>query len=195
MITTAGAVTEYPIPTPSSQPWGISAGPDGNIWFTEGAGNKIGRLTPETDGGVAITEFTVPTTSSQPYQITSGPDGNLWFTEYAESKIGKITTSGAISECPLAVGAGPYGITTGPDGNVWFAEAGHNNIGYVTLAAPGSCTVPPPSNGTLGTCPAVLSSGSNCQFTCNSGFTLTGTATSCANGSLTAQSCPPASAH
>src|SRR5438477_348283 len=34
--------TEYPIPTANSQPWGITAGPDGNIWFTEQYGNKIG---------------------------------------------------------------------------------------------------------------------------------------------------------
>ena len=34
-ITTAGAFTEYPIPTASSNPEGITAGPDGALWFTE----------------------------------------------------------------------------------------------------------------------------------------------------------------
>ncbi len=43
-ITTSGSITEYPIPTSSSYPIGITAGPDGNLWFTEGEGNKIGRL-------------------------------------------------------------------------------------------------------------------------------------------------------
>ncbi len=32
---------------------GIAAGPDGNVWFTEGVGNKIGRITPAGD----VTEF------------------------------------------------------------------------------------------------------------------------------------------
>jgi len=30
--------------SPSSSPGGITAGPDGNLWFTEEDGNKIGQL-------------------------------------------------------------------------------------------------------------------------------------------------------
>src|ERR1700733_6051644 len=56
-ITTAGAITEYPIPTPSSQPTGITSGPDGAVWFTEDSGNKIGRIA--TSG--TMTEYTIPT--------------------------------------------------------------------------------------------------------------------------------------
>ena len=44
-ITTAGAITEYPIPTAASTPYGIAAGPDGGLWFTQAGGNKIGRIT------------------------------------------------------------------------------------------------------------------------------------------------------
>jgi streptogramin lyase len=43
-ITPSGTITEYPIPTSQSDLWGITAGPDGNLWFTEGNGNKIGRI-------------------------------------------------------------------------------------------------------------------------------------------------------
>ena len=52
-ITTAGAIAEF---TEGVDPQGITAGPDGALWFTEFAGNKIGRIT--TEGG--ITEFTIP---------------------------------------------------------------------------------------------------------------------------------------
>ncbi len=47
-ITPTGTVTEYNIPTSNSGPRVITAGPDGNIWFTECTANKIGRaiLTP-----------------------------------------------------------------------------------------------------------------------------------------------------
>ena len=36
-MNSAGAIgiTEYPVPTAASWPYGIAAGPDGNVWFTE----------------------------------------------------------------------------------------------------------------------------------------------------------------
>ena len=40
-ITTAGAITEYPI---GGGCYGIALGPDGNIWFTEQSANKVGRM-------------------------------------------------------------------------------------------------------------------------------------------------------
>jgi virginiamycin B lyase len=45
-ITIGGVVTEFPLPVPSSQPDKIVLGPDGNLWFTEHNGGKIGRITP-----------------------------------------------------------------------------------------------------------------------------------------------------
>jgi virginiamycin B lyase len=73
---TRGRITQFAIPTNSSEPWGIALGPDKNLWFTESNTNKIGRITPK---GV-FTEFIVPTTNSMPFSIVAGPDGNLWFT-------------------------------------------------------------------------------------------------------------------
>src|SRR5262249_2449669 len=43
-ITTSGVITEFPIPTANSAPVGINPGPDGNMWFTEIQGNKVGRV-------------------------------------------------------------------------------------------------------------------------------------------------------
>src|SRR5437868_6008033 len=68
--------TEYTIPTVGSGPWGITAGPDGNMWFTE----LIGKIGVVTTGG-AFTQYTIPTSGSAPRGITVGPDGNLWFAE------------------------------------------------------------------------------------------------------------------
>src|SRR5213082_1244486 len=80
-----GTITEFPTPTGSAGPIGITSGPDGNLWFT--AGNDIGRIT--TAG--SVTAFPVPTASSGPQGIATGPDGNLWFTERDGNKIGRIT--------------------------------------------------------------------------------------------------------
>ena len=48
-----GTITEFSIPTAGSNPYDITAGPDGNLWFTEHDANKIGRITPSG----AVTEF------------------------------------------------------------------------------------------------------------------------------------------
>jgi hypothetical protein len=61
--------------------------------------------------------------------------------------------------------------------------------GAAYVFAPPSCSVPAPSNGTLGSCASVLFSGRSCQFACNSGYAVVGAATSCSNGVLTAQAC------
>jgi len=55
-LSLAGVATEFVIPTPDRRPLGITAGPDGNVWFMELQGNKIGRITP---AGV-IAEFSEP---------------------------------------------------------------------------------------------------------------------------------------
>ncbi len=126
---TAGTVTEYAIPTKESQPVGITTGPDGNLWFTEGHGNKIGKVTP---GGV-FTEYTLPTTMSEPEGITSGPDGNLWFTTTGfYGCIGKMTLQGQFTTYPIPGPSDPQGITTGPDGRLWFTEQ-VGAIGRVTI--------------------------------------------------------------
>jgi streptogramin lyase len=135
-------LAEYPIPTTvpptaanptgSSQPDEIDVGPDGNLWFAEVLGNRIGRITPN---GV-ITEFLVPTAGSRPTVIAPGPDGNLWFTERGTAaapgnKIGRITPSGTITEFLLPAGSRPLGITAGPDGNVWFSLSAANKVGRI----------------------------------------------------------------
>jgi streptogramin lyase len=63
-------------------PFEITAGPDGNLWFTENG--KIGKITT----GGTITEY--GGSLSHPHGITAGPDGNLWFTEFGNGKIGRI---------------------------------------------------------------------------------------------------------
>jgi len=121
------AITEYP---GVNHPFGIAAGPDGNLWFTEELVDRIGSI---TTGGV-ITEYSGVTAGSHPFGITAGPDGNLWFTEMAGSRIGCITTAGVVTEYStgLTPGSEPYLIAAGPDGALWFTEMSGNRIGRIT---------------------------------------------------------------
>ncbi len=95
----AGTITEFSIPPAESDPVGITAGPDGNLWFTDSA-SAIGRIT--TKGHV--TGFPIPTANSGLFGITAGSDGNLWFTEETSNKIGRITTAGLVTEFLSGVG-------------------------------------------------------------------------------------------
>jgi virginiamycin B lyase len=129
-ITTAGATSSFPIPTPASGPQGIAAGPDANLWFTESDANQIGRITPAG----TVTEFAVATGKSAPQQIVVGPDGALWFTERDADQIGRITTAGVVSERPIPTpGSKPVGIAAGPDSAVWFTETAGHAIGRMTM--------------------------------------------------------------
>jgi len=129
-------------------PFGITAGHDGNLWFTEFCGDRIGRINPWTG---TITEFSAglspgntcrpavntSTIGTFPSWITEGPDRKLWFTEFCGNKIGAIDPwTGTITEYSTGIspssappGSGPDGITTGPDGNIWFAQEIGNEIG------------------------------------------------------------------
>jgi virginiamycin B lyase len=96
----------------------IVAGPDGALWFTDGAGN-IGRVTIAGD----ITEFAVPTVDGFPQGIAAGPDGALWFAETG-GKIGRITTDGTITEFVVpTINSNPAIITVGSDSALWFTES------------------------------------------------------------------------
>jgi streptogramin lyase len=125
-----GILVESPQIFDQRTPWSIVTGPDGNLWFTEVAGNKIGRIT--TSG--AVTEYPIPTRGAGAVGIVKGPDGNLWFTETAAGKIGRMATSGIVTEFALTNRtAAPLAIVTSTaDGNLWFTENGAAKIGRIT---------------------------------------------------------------
>src|SRR5262249_48253551 len=96
---------------------------DGNIWFTENRGDRVGRITP---GGV-ITEFPLPASYTAPWNITAGPDGNLWFvvTGYLNNRVGHISPNGVFEFVPEYLPCD--GITAGPDGNIWCVSSSEVN--------------------------------------------------------------------
>ena len=119
---TTDVISSFTVPTANAAPSGITAGPNGNLWFTELNADKIGEINPTTH---AISEFSLPAGSGGPVNIAAGPDGNLWFGQKTH-EIGEINpTTHAISEFtePLCCYVGTAAITAGPDGNVWFSQA------------------------------------------------------------------------
>jgi streptogramin lyase len=150
-LTTAGVFQQYPVPNathggiigPSLK--GITAGSDGNIWFTNwgSSGDFVGMITPTG----SITEFPLPF-GTDPSGIANGPDGNLWFAAYGSNTIDVMSTSGALlHQYPVASGQGLLNdITVGSDNNLYFT-AGSGDIGEITTSGvvtnfPVSATVP-----------------------------------------------------
>jgi streptogramin lyase len=150
-----GVSADNSISAPNIGPQDVAAGADGNLWFTEGSANQIGRITPAG----AVTTFPLPTANSAPHGITAGPDGNLWFTESLSNKIGRITTAGVISEFPIPTfSSGPHDIAAGPDGNLWFTESSTNKVGRITTAGLVITEFPVP---TAGSTPGGIAAGSD----------------------------------
>ena len=170
-ITTAGAVTMYP--TPSATPWsteggGITAGPDGALWFTEPnvlGPIKIGRV---TTGGV-FSEFTLPANTAPPSGqangltgITAGPDGAIWFGLEMLNQVGQLSGIGS-----------PQPLSFTPS-NLSFQSEG---AGVTTVPQPitlmNNSTAPVPLTSIMPTglnpgafhattCPATLAAGGSC---------------------------------
>ena len=154
-------MTEFTVGiTPGFQLSSLTAGPDGNLWFTEYTpdpeAGMIGRITPTG----TVTKFSAGITGNHPRDITAGPDGNLWFTESTDTEqssqlstaggisnglawinatgaIARITPAGVVTEFPQASNAPvPNLITAGPDGNLWFTEVSNGQIGQFELTTP-----------------------------------------------------------
>jgi streptogramin lyase len=130
------AVTGFPITlTAPAMPYGLTLGPDGNVWVAEYGTGNIAVITPTG----TINEYPTPLpnpnptglTKTGPNNITAGPDGNLWFTEWDVNQVASITTTGTVNAYSLT-GSNPWGITAGPDGNIWFTELNGNMIGKIT---------------------------------------------------------------
>jgi streptogramin lyase len=118
------AISEFATPTANAGPYGITAGPDGNLWFTLFSAHMIGMINPTTH---AITEFRG---ANLPDGICAGPDGNVWFADGGNIGMINLATH-AITE--FATTSLTSGIAAGPDGNIWFTEASADKIGMINL--------------------------------------------------------------
>src|SRR4051812_44469983 len=118
-LASAQVVTEFPTSFPT---FGITAGADGNVWFTYLGADQIGRISPS---GIVTNISAGISPGGVSFGITAGPDGNVWFAETATGKIARVTPGGVVTEfgpfVPVRSGKPLlYGICRGPDSNVWF---------------------------------------------------------------------------
>jgi streptogramin lyase len=124
-------IIEYTLPEPLTGAGDITAGSDGNIYFT--AGNGIWRVTP--DGQFSVLDPNARD-AGLITDITSGSDGNLWFIAYPArsgiSRVGRLTLAGERTTFALSTSAETQSIVSGPDGNLWFTIPDEGIVGRVT---------------------------------------------------------------
>ncbi|HTY49859.1 MAG TPA: hypothetical protein VMB48_09230 [Steroidobacteraceae bacterium] len=130
LLITDGRVHDIALPHPGSGPTTVAIAADGEVWFTEGSGNRIGRMHAD---GTDLREYPLPHPHSFPRIITHGADGNMWFSEHTGNRIGRITPTGVISEFDIPTPASqPRAIALGADGNIWFGMFAAGRIGRIT---------------------------------------------------------------
>jgi len=130
-ITPTGSWKEYVLPTKNEETTpgdGITAGPDGNLWYTIAA-SRIGRIT--TAG--KIHEFALPGSDGDAYAITVGNDKALWYTLQSSSKIGRMTTKGSATSYHVpSSNLQLTGICAGTGKTIWFTSVVSNQVGRLT---------------------------------------------------------------
>ncbi len=112
--------------------YGIAAGPDGNLWFTDNHENQVGymALIP----GNPVTRFPLPTQDNEgllPYDIVTGPDDNLWVTLSLSGEVARVTPTGGITRFPLRPQARqPFPTVIAPDrSSLWIGgEQGKDGL-------------------------------------------------------------------
>ena len=139
-VTTAGAVTLFPIDSMSSQSpswFSLATGADGNLWFTEevGKGFILGRMTPS---GV-VTQFPIPGHLDWA-QVANGPNGSLIVTgpnAKGQNEVFSVTTADAVThdKVPAAISDAFFVYLGSADGSLWFTdESGSFQIGQITAS-------------------------------------------------------------
>ena len=129
-LATGPAISEYDDGLTSGVGlWGITTGPDGNLWFSEETHNAVGRITPDA----VITEFSAGFPTGSPRGIVTGPDGNLWVAMAGgDGAIAQVTKAGEVTEFPVPTPGDPTDIAVGPDKNLWYVDSAAHLIGRIT---------------------------------------------------------------
>ncbi len=107
------ALTIYPAPVG----WGVTSGPDGNVWFTAPGSDSVGRMTPS--GGVSL--FPLPTSTRGPATSSPVPTATCGSPSGGRSDRSDQSVDGRGNRVPATRGD-PFrqSIIAGRGGLLWF---------------------------------------------------------------------------
>ncbi|HTV92216.1 MAG TPA: hypothetical protein VMG98_05830, partial [Verrucomicrobiae bacterium] len=117
-----------------SAPFGITKGPDGNIWFTDQGTQEVEAFNPAS---LAIQSQYA--TGASLWDLATGSDGALWVADQSNGGALRMTTAGIATQYPFS--GTPQGIAAGPNGLMLIAD--NTSGGVWTLDAGGLFTILP----------------------------------------------------
>jgi streptogramin lyase/putative copper export protein/methionine-rich copper-binding protein CopC len=111
-------------------PTGITVAPDGSVWFTEHAGN---RLTEFHVANQTFQSYAIPTPQAFPFGITYHAN-RIWFVEHIANAIGSLDlATGTFSNFPVPNNSSDVQLlAVDSAGNVWFTLPAANVLGVLT---------------------------------------------------------------
>jgi len=149
-MTTSGSNSGgYLIPDPydgyPADPWGIAAGPDGDIWFTT-TSQFYNQQSQSAENYLTVSQITttgnagnVYDPAGEPLGIAAGPDGGMRVAEtLGNGFIESFRTSAGGSHAVYTItdcASEPTFITAGPDDTVWFTDTELNSIGQISVSS------------------------------------------------------------
>jgi virginiamycin B lyase len=127
-VTKDGALSKFYPPT-KGKPQRLVLDKDGNVWFSERQGNKIGRLDPKTE---TFTEFPLPGPEGSPYAIGIDGDGMIWTSSHEQDTMDRLDPkTGKVTEYPFPQSEiSMREFFNDSKGRMWFASSVNNKVGY-----------------------------------------------------------------
>jgi virginiamycin B lyase len=123
-VDASGAQTVIELP-PGSAPYGIGAGPDGEVWFAARGANQVGCRTAA--GELRMIDLPVPDAGLAMLAVAA--DGAVWTALNTAGALARVA-GGEAELVKLPSGAAPVGIAAGRDG-VWYADIAGGRVGHV----------------------------------------------------------------
>ena len=128
-ISRDGVLTKFQPPT-AGKPQRLDLDADGNVWFSERQGNKIGKLDPST--GV-FKEYPLPGPEASPYAVGVAKDRMVWYSSHEQDTMNRLNPdTGEVTEYPY-----PHPEISMREfffdkkGRMWYASSANNKVGYI----------------------------------------------------------------
>jgi streptogramin lyase len=127
-ISKDGQLKTFNSPT-KGKPQRLELDKDGNVWFSQRQGNRLGMFDPKTE---KFAEYPLPGPEASPYAIGVDKDGIVWYSSHEQDILGRFDPkTGDVIEYPyMHSEISMREFFTDSKGRMWYASSVNNKVGY-----------------------------------------------------------------